>query len=234
MPSSNKKKGTSRKSTIKTESTTDVAPTDRLANPLPTAEMKPTTKHIGSGMETTDEGNKHTMVIKVPPRDPDGAIAEAKAIEREAYFDQFGSQLIIEGWSALQPILSEMKKKIKEFNVKCAEEEVNFFLRWGHQSKYRSRTYLYCGSYIYEKKDGKEVYVSKYTARDWRITIGEDKFAKVGTPPKLDIDNVRFRRVTSYDKDNKKEIQYNSLIMPNSEFYRYRRYFGTLPAYQLG
>jgi hypothetical protein len=234
MPSNKRKSGTSKKSAVKVESTTNVAPTDRLANPISTAEMEQSAQYIGSGIKTVDEGNAHTMVVKVPPKDPDGKLAEAEIIEKEAYFDQFGSQLIIDGWTALEPVLREMRTKINSFNTLCEEADINYFLRWANSTKYRNRTYIYCGSYIYEKKDGKEIYVTKYSPRNWRITLGEKNFAKVGNPPKLDIDNVRFRRVTSRDKKTEKEIQYNSLIIPNSEFYRYRKYFGSLPAFQLG
>ena len=48
------------------------------------------------------------MVVHIPPHDPDEKLFEADIIEREAYFDQFGSQLILDGWSALETILREM------------------------------------------------------------------------------------------------------------------------------
>lgn len=196
--------------------------------------------HISSSntnIEVKKLGDRGNFQITKPERDPDGILKANEDIRRQAFFDQFGSVLVFNGWSRIESALRESKDEIGKFNEKIKELNLQYKIRWSNKVKVNHNIYMYFGSYIYELKDGREVYVGKYSHLAWRKMLTNEEFKAVGVIPKMPVETIKFRPVSTRDPDSEEESdykKYDTIILPYNEYRRNIKYFKKLPTFRLG
>jgi len=184
--------------------------------------------------------NKNSFVVRFPEPDPKNDNDAVRFLKSNAYFDRFGSVIIIGGWVNLLEELLESKNIVEEYNKKAKDMGITFHIRWANSVSINKKNYLYCGGYIYNYENGKEVYKGKYDAPTWRKMIGSEAFLKLGPMPQLKIDNIKFFRVPfrlpkeGEERDYEKEKELESVVMPNQQYFKLKRFFDNCQVLSLG
>ncbi len=140
---------------------------------------------------------------------PDNKEQEEVEVERDAFFQTFGSVLVYGAKPMLEAMLEDHKKQLSTYNGKLTRNRIPIRIRLTHSTTVKGRKYIYCGRYVYTKSGEFCGHADNVVLRRDYI---KEKWSKVGPPPKNPLEGFKYQIVVA------NELETDDIIVPYSLF----------------